>query len=288
MSAKILSGKELSLKIKKDLEEEVNQLIDKGVIPGLAVVIVGDNSASRIYVNGKRKMCAEIGIKSYEYALNGDCSEEELISLIKELNVNEDINGILVQLPLPKHMDESKIIKSIDPNKDVDGFHPESVAGIMLGKPKFIPCTPFGIIEILESNNIQVEGKRCVVIGRSNIVGKPISLLLLAKNATVTMCHSKTLNLNEITKMADILIVAIGIPKFIKKDMVKKDAIVIDVGINRLEDKKIVGDVDFEEVKEVASAITPVPGGVGIMTKIMLMKNTIKAANEKLNGKIKI
>jgi len=278
MSAKILSGKDLALKIKKEIENEVNQLREEGIVPGLAVVIIGDNPASRIYVNGKRKMCAEVGIKSYEYALNRDCSEEEVISLINKLNSNKDINGILVQLPLPKHIDEDKIIKSINPDKDVDGFHPESITGIVRGTPKFIPCTPFGIIEFLNENNIQLEGKKCVVVGRSNIVGKPISFLLLSQNATVTMCHSKTVDLAKVTKQAEILVVAVGKPKFIKKDMVKEGAIVIDVGINRMEDRKIIGDVDFEEVKEVASAITPVPGGVGVMTKVMLMKNTVKAA----------
>ena len=276
--AKILSGKTVSQRIKDELKKEVSELKQKNINPGLAVIIVGDDPASRVYVNNKKKACEEIGIYSEEYALPENTSEEELLSLINELNNKKEINGILVQLPVPKQINEETIINAIDPKKDVDAFHPVNVGKIMVGNFDFVPCTPAGVMELIAESGIDVAGKECVVVGRSNIVGKPQAMLLLHKNGTVTICHSKTKNLKEKTKQADILIAAVGKPNFITGDMIKEGAVVIDVGINRIADKKLVGDVDFESAERVAGAITPVPGGVGPMTIAMLMKNTVKAA----------
>ena len=242
------------------------------------MVIVGDDPASRVYVNNKKKACAECGIYSEEYALPAETSEKELLELIDELNGRANISGILVQLPLPEHINEENIINAIDPKKDVDAFHPVNVGKIMVGNYDFVPCTPAGVMELIKESGIDVCGKECVIVGRSNIVGKPQAMLLLHQNGTVTICHSKTKNLAEKTRQADILVAAVGRPNFITGDMIKPGAVVIDVGINRLENKKLVGDVDFEAAEKIAGAITPVPGGVGPMTIAMLMKNTIKAA----------
>ncbi len=277
MAAKLLDGKSLAAEIREGLRMEVEELKKTGRAPGLAVVIVGDDPASRRYVNNKKKACEHVGITSYEYALPGETSQEELLALVDKLNKDNRIDGILVQLPLPAHLDEKTVIYNIDPKKDVDAFHPFNVGKIMIGEPIFAPCTPAGVMELIKLTGIEVSGKECVVVGRSNIVGKPQSMLLLAENGTVTVCHSKTKDLAEVTKRADILVAAVGKAKLIKGDMVKKGAVVIDVGMNRLEDGTWSGDVDFEEVKEVASAITPVPGGVGPMTIAMLMKNTVTA-----------
>ena len=276
--AKILSGKEVSARIKEELKVEVEELKGKGIQVGLAVIIVGDDPASRVYVNNKKKACADLGIYSEEYALSGDTKEEDLLSLIDELNSKKEISGILVQLPLPKHIDEERVINRINPKKDVDAFHPVNVGKIMQGNYDFVPCTPAGVMELIKESGIDICGKECVVVGRSNIVGKPMSMLLLHKHGTVTICHSRTKDLAEKTRRADILVAAVGIPEFIKGDMVKEGAVVIDVGINRVADKKLVGDVEFESCEKIASAITPVPGGVGPMTIAMLMKNTVKAA----------
>ena len=278
MSAKILSGKEVSARIKMELKEEADKLKSQGIMPGLAVIIVGDDPASRVYVNNKKKACEELGILSEEYALSAETSEEELLALIDRLNVDDKISGILVQLPLPKGLDEEKVINRINPKKDVDAFHPVNVGKIMIGNYDFVPCTPAGVMELIAESGIDICGKECDIVGRSNIVGKPMSMLLLHKHGTVTVCHSRTRDLKEVTKRADILVVAVGIPEFITGDMIKEGAVVIDVGINRLENKKLVGDVEFESAEKVASAITPVPGGVGPMTIAMLMKNTLKAA----------
>lgn len=276
--AQILNGKEVSQRIKQELKCEIQKLKENGINPGLAVIIVGDDPASRVYVNNKKKACEEIGIYSQEYALKEETTQEELLELIDTLNNKKEINGILVQLPVPKHIDEKTIINAIDPKKDVDAFHPVNVGKIMVGDFDFVPCTPAGVMELIKESGIDVSGKECVVVGRSNIVGKPQAMLLLHKNGTVTICHSRTKDLKEKTKSADILVAAVGIPNFITGDMIKEGAVVIDVGINRVEDKKLVGDVEFESAKEKASAITPVPGGVGPMTIAMLMKNTVKAA----------
>ena len=275
---KLLNGKEVSQRIKDELKNEVAELKNKGICPGLAVIIVGDDPASRVYVNNKKKACEEIGILSEEYALSAETSEEELLSLIEKLNNKKEINGILVQLPVPKHINEETIINATSPQKDVDAFHPVNVGKIMVGNFDFLPCTPAGVMELIAESGIDVSGKECVVVGRSNIVGKPQAMLLLHKNGTVTICHSRTKDLAAKTKNADILVAAVGIPEFIKGDMIKEGAVVIDVGINRVADKKLVGDVEFESAEKVASAITPVPGGVGPMTIAMLMKNTVKAA----------
>jgi len=276
--AKILSGKVVSQRIKDELKEEVKELNAKGIFPGLAVIIVGDDPASRVYVNSKKKACEEIGVYSEEYALPAETSEEELLGLVEKLNNEPKINGILVQLPLPKHIDEETIINAISPIKDVDAFHPSNVGKIMIGNYDFLPCTPAGVMELIKESGIDVSGKECVIVGRSNIVGKPQAMLLLHANGTVTICHSRTQDLKSKTKNADILVAAVGIPNFITGDMIKEGAVVIDVGINRIADKKLVGDVEFESAEKVASAITPVPGGVGPMTIAMLMKNTVKAA----------
>ncbi len=276
--AKILSGKEVSARIKEELAKEVEGLKQKGIYPGLAVIIVGDDPASRVYVNSKKKNCEELGIYSEEYALEEKTSEQELLDLIEKLNNKKEINGILVQLPLPKHINEENVINAINPKKDVDAFHPVNVGKIMVGNYDFVPCTPAGVMELIKESGIEISGKECVVVGRSNIVGKPQAMLLLHKNGTVTICHSRTKNLKETLKRADILVAAVGKPNFITADMIKEGAVVIDVGINRIAEKKLVGDVDFEGAVKVASAITPVPGGVGPMTIAMLMKNTVKAA----------
>ncbi len=276
--AKILDGKMVSQRIKDELAQEVTELKAKGINPGLAVIIVGDDPASRVYVNNKKKACEQIGIYSEEYALSEETTQEELLKLIEKLNNDKKINGILVQLPVPKHINEETIINAIKPEKDVDAFHPVNVGKIMVGNFDFVPCTPAGVMELIKESGISVEGKECVIVGRSNIVGKPQAMLLLHQNGTVTICHSRTKNLKEKTLQADILVAAVGIPEFIKGDMIKPGAVVIDVGINRIADKKLVGDVEFESAQKVASAITPVPGGVGPMTIAMLMKNTVKAA----------
>lgn len=276
--AQIIDGKKISKELKDELKEKVAKYKEEGVEITLAVIQVGNDKASSVYVGNKKKACEYIGIKSLSYELEESTTEEELLNLIKELNNRKDVNGILVQLPLPKHINEDKVIETIDAKKDVDGFHPMSVGALSIGKKGFISCTPYGIIELLKRSNIDIDGKECVVIGRSNIVGKPMSMLLLHKNGTVTICHSRTQNLAEKTKKADILVAAVGIPNFIKGDMIKEGAVVIDVGINRIAPKKLVGDVEFESAEKVAGAITPVPGGVGPMTIAMLMKNTLKAA----------
>lgn len=276
--AKILSGKEVSARVKSELKTEVEALAAKGTMPGLAVVIVGDDSASKVYVANKEKACAELGMYSEKYALPAETTEEELLALIEKLNNDDNIHGILVQLPLPKHLDDKTIINNIRPEKDVDAFHPTNVGRIMIGDFDFVPCTPAGIMELIHESGVEVEGKECVVIGRSNIVGKPMSMLLLHENGTVTVCHSRTKELKEQTKRADILVAAVGIPKFVTADMVKEGAVVIDVGMDRDENGKLCGDVDFDSVEPVAGAITPVPGGVGPMTIAMLMRNTVTAA----------
>lgn len=275
--ATIIDGKLVSAAVKKSVADEVNVLKEKGITPGLAVIIVGDDPASRVYVNNKKKACAEVGFYSEEYALPADTTMQELLEVIDVLNKRVDINGILCQLPLPKHLDEKAVIDYIDSKKDVDAFSPVNVGKIMIGDYDFLPCTPAGVMELLSYYNIEVEGKECVVIGRSNIVGKPMSMLLLHKNGTVTVCHSRTKNLKEVTSRADILVAAVGKAEFVTADMVKEGAVVIDVGMNR-KDGKLCGDVKFDEVSKKASFITPVPGGVGPMTIGMLMKNTLKAA----------
>ncbi len=280
----LLKGKEVAQKTREKLKEEVAELKEKGINPKLAVIMVGDDSASQIYVRNKSKVCNEIGIEFDEYLLPEKTKQKELLELIEKLNDDKTINGILLQSPIPQHLDINEAFRTISPEKDVDGFHPTNVGKLVLGQDTFISCTPFGIMKIFEDYNINLEGKNAVVIGRSNIVGKPMSQCLLNKNATVTICHSRTKNLPEITKQADIVVAAIGKPCFVTADMVKEDAIVIDVGINRGEDGKIKGDVDFENVKEKASYITPVPGGVGPMTIAMLMTNVVKAAKEQNNG----
>ena len=280
--AKILSGKIVSARVKDELKKEVEELSQRGKQTGLAVVLVGYDSASKVYVRNKEKACEEVGIYSEVHRLSANTSEEELLKLINELNENDKIDGILVQLPLPKHLDDKVIIDNIKPEKDVDAFHPSNVGKIMIGDYDFLPCTPAGIMELIHESGVEVDGKTCVVIGRSNIVGKPMSMLLLHENGTVTTCHSHTKNLAEVTKSADILVAAVGIPKFVKADMVKPGAVVIDVGMDRDENGKLCGDVDFNEVEPVAGAITPVPGGVGPMTIAMLMRNTVTASKKKL------
>lgn len=273
----IIDGKKVSAQVKEQVRIETEELVKKGIKPGLAVIIVGDDPASRVYVNNKKKACEKVGFLSKEFALPATTTQEELLALVNELNEDKEINGILCQLPLPKGLDEKAVIEAISPLKDVDAFHASNVGKIMIGDYDFLPCTPAGVMEMLHSYNIPVEGKECVVIGRSNIVGKPMAMLLLHENGTVTITHSRTKNLKEVTKRADILVAAIGKPKFVTADMVKEGAVVIDVGMNRDENGKLCGDVDFENVKEKCSAITPVPGGVGPMTIAVLMKNTLKA-----------
>ena len=276
--AEIINGKEIAAAVRQDAAKEVQALSEKGIRPGLAVVIVGDDPASRIYVNNKKKACQEIGVYSEEHALPATTTQEELLRLIQELNGRKEINGILVQSPLPCGLDEKAVVENIDPQKDVDAFHAVNVGKIMIGDFHFLPCTPAGVIELLDRSGVSIEGKHCVVVGRSNIVGKPMAMLLLHRNGTVTMCHSRTKDLAAICRQADILVAAVGKPKFITKDMVKPGAAVIDVGMDRDENGKLCGDVDFDTVKEIAGYITPVPGGVGPMTIAMLMKNVVCAA----------
>jgi len=275
--AEIINGKEISAALKDDLKAEVAALKEAGKSCCLAVIQVGCDPASSVYVGNKKKACAYIGIESRSYELPEETTEEELLALVAKLNADDTVHGILCQLPLPKHICEDHIIKAISPHKDVDGFHPQNVGALVIGQQGFVSCTPAGIIELLHRSNIQIDGKHCVVVGRSNIVGKPMALLMLRENATVTVCHSHTKNLQEICKEADILIVAIGKPKFIDHTYVKEGAVVIDVGIHRGEDNKLCGDVDFDDVAGHTGAITPVPGGVGPMTIAMLMKNCVEA-----------
>ena len=277
--AEIIDGKFVSSEVRKNISSEVKEFINAtNVTPGLAVILVGNNPASAVYVRNKHKACLDVGMNSYEITMDEKTTEDELLAKIDELNSDPKVHGILVQLPLPKHISEEKVINRISPEKDVDAFHPTNVGKIVSGKYEFIPCTPAGIMELLHFYNVEISGKECVVIGRSNIVGKPMALLLLAENGTVTVCHSRTKNLSDVTKRADILVVAIGKPNFVSADMVKPGAVVIDVGINRKEDGKLCGDVDFTAVEPIASMITPVPGGVGPMTITMLLKNTLTAA----------
>ena len=281
--AVILDGKAVSAKVKEEVKAEVEALKKQGVSVGLAVIIVGNNPASRTYVNNKKKACEAAGIVSEEYALPEETTQEELLALVRELNQKDSINGILCQLPLPKQLDEEAVIAAISDKKDVDAFSAVNVGHIMIGDYTFLPCTPAGIMEILRHYNIDVAGKECVVIGRSNIVGKPMAMLLLHQNGTVTICHSKTKNLKDVTSRADILVAAVGIPHFVTADMVKEGAVVIDVGMDRDENGKLCGDVDFAAVEPKASYITPVPGGVGPMTIATLLKNTVTAAKQQ-NG----
>ncbi len=279
--AKIIDGKLISQQIKDELKEKVSTIKTAGIEIGMAVIQVGNDPASSVYVGNKKKACAYIGIRSESYELPEETTQEELISLIERLNVDDKIQGILVQLPVPKHINEDAVIQAISPLKDVDGFHPQSVGALSIGRPGFVSCTPAGIIELLKRSDIEIAGKECVVIGRSNIVGKPMAMLLLREHGTVTVCHSRTKNLREVTKRADILVVAVGKPKMIDASYVKEGAVVIDVGIHRDASNKLCGDVDFASVEPVASAITPVPGGVGPMTIAMLMSNCVKAQSLK-------
>lgn len=285
MSAKILDGKAVSQRIKDELKTEVEALKKEGIKPALAVIIVGDDPASKVYVRNKKIACEYCGIESLEFALPAETTQEELLALIEKLNNDNNVSGILCQLPLPKDLDEEAVINAISPLKDVDAFHPVNVGKIMIGNFDFLPCTPAGVMELIAESGIEISGKKCVVVGRSNIVGKPMSMLLLHKNGTVTVCHSRTKDLKAECLEADILVAAVGVPELITGDMVKEGAVVIDVGINRLADKRLVGDVNFEEAKNRASAITPVPGGAGPMTIAMLMKNAVKAAVLNKTGK---
>lgn len=275
--AQIIDGKKISQEIKDELKQKVALYKEQGTEIALAVIQVGQDPASTVYVGNKKKACEYIGIQSVAYELPEETTEEELLKIIDQLNHDDSIYGILVQLPVPAHMNEDHIIRAIDPKKDVDGFHPQSVGALSIGQPGFVSCTPAGIIQLLHRSGISIKGKECVVIGRSNIVGKPMALLLLRENGTVTVCHSKTENLAEVTKRADILVAAVGKPKMIDASYVKEGAVVIDVGIHRNENNKLCGDVDFESVEPIASAITPVPGGVGPMTIAMLMHNCVEA-----------
>ena len=278
----LINGKELAKKIRGELKLEVDNLRKDGIIPKLAVIMVGNDKASEVYVRNKSKACNEIGIEFEEFLLDSNIKQEELIELIKKLNNRKDVHGILLQSPIPEHLNIREAFDTIDYRKDVDGFNPINIGKLAIGEDAFVSCTPYGVIKMLEEYNIPIEGKRAVIIGRSNIVGKPLIQCLLNKNATVTICHSRTKNIDEITKEADILIAALGKPKFVKENMVKENAVVIDVGINRNEEGKLVGDVDFENVSKKASYITPVPGGVGPMTIAMLMNNVVKATKNAL------
>lgn len=275
--AKIIDGKQISLDIKNELKEKVAKYKEQGIEITLAVVKVGNDPASAVYVRNKEKACEYVGINSKTLALPEETTEEEFLNVVKELNEDKNVNGILVQLPLPKHIDESKVLLTIDSTKDVDGFHPVNVGKMVIGEDTFLPCTPAGIIEMIKRTDIDIEGKECVVIGRSNIVGKPMAMLMLKENATVTIAHSRTKDLKEVTKRADIIVAAIGKAKFVTADYVKEGAVVIDVGMDRDENGKLCGDVDFESVSKVASAITPVPGGVGPMTVTMLLVNCLRS-----------
>ena len=280
--AVLIDGKAISKQIKDELREEVAVLKERGIEPCLAVIQVGQDPASCVYVNNKKKACEYIGIKSLSYEVEETISETELLQIIDDLNAAADVNGILVQLPLPKHIDENKVIQAIHPSKDVDGFHPETVGNMCIGTRGFLPCTPAGVIQLLKRSDIEISGKECVVVGRSNIVGKPMAILLLRENATVTITHSRTKDLKEVCKRADILVAALGKPKFITADYVKEGAVVIDVGIHRNENNKLCGDVDFEDVIDKVSAITPVPGGVGPMTIAMLMNNCVETVRKQV------
>lgn len=278
---KIIDGKETAILLCEQVKEKVDTLLKKGIEPCLAVIIVGDDPASRVYVNNKKKKCALIGIKSLEFALDGTITQEELLHLIEKLNADDSVDGILCQLPLPKHIDEKAVIEAIDPQKDVDCFCNVNVGKLWTDEAVFMPCTPAGVMKLLERYEIDVSGKNCVIVGRSNIVGKPLAALMLGADATVTVCHSKTGNLKDICRSADILVAAVGRADFISEDMVKDGAVVIDVGINRLENGKLCGDVDFDAVSKKASFITPVPGGCGPMTIAVLMENTVKACESR-------
>ena len=283
--AVIIDGKLVSQKTRENIKAQVEEFkVNNGIVPGLAVIVVGNNPASAVYVRNKHKATMEVGMNSYQIELPEDTCEDVLLEKIAEFNSDPSVNGILVQLPLPRHISEKKVIAAISPNKDVDAFHPQNVGRIMIGDYDLLPCTPAGIMKLIDFYGISVEGKRCVVIGRSNIVGKPMAHLLLERNGTVTVCHSKTNNLYDITRDADIVVVAIGKAKFLTSKMIKQGAVVIDVGINRDENGKLVGDVDFESASEVASYITPVPGGVGPMTISMLLENTLTAAKKQLGS----
>lgn len=281
--AKIIDGKKISLEIKDEVKNDVAKLLEKGIEPCLAVILVGENPASQVYVRNKKKACEYVGIKSLSYELSAETTEDELLGLIDKLNNDNACNGILVQLPLPKHIDEEKVLLAINPEKDVDGFHPYNVGLLSIGNAVLKACTPAGCIELLKRSGIEISGKKCVVLGRSNIVGKPVSMLLTAENGTVTLCHSKTKNLPEVIKNAEIIVAALGKPKFVKGDMISEGSVIIDVGINRMENGKLCGDVDFDECEKKAEFITPVPGGVGPMTIAMLMKNCLCAAKQQ-NG----
>jgi methylenetetrahydrofolate dehydrogenase (NADP+)/methenyltetrahydrofolate cyclohydrolase len=276
--ALIIDGKKISGEIKDELKEKVAKLTEGGVQITLAVIQVGNDPASSVYVGNKKKACEYIGIRSLSYELSENTTQEELLTLVDKLNSDPSVDGILVQLPLPSHIDEDLVIKTIVPAKDVDGFHPQSVGALSIGQKGFVSCTPAGVIQLLKRSGIEIEGKECVIIGRSNIVGKPMALLMLRENATVTICHSRTTNLKEVAKRADILIVAIGKPLFVNREFIKENAVVIDVGIHRDADNKLCGDVDYSDVIELVSAITPVPGGVGPMTIAMLMNNCVESA----------
>jgi methylenetetrahydrofolate dehydrogenase (NADP+) / methenyltetrahydrofolate cyclohydrolase len=278
---KIIDGKEIAARMRRDIGDEVARLKDRGTTPGLAVVLVGEDPASRVYVSMKEKACADAGIFSDEHKLPAQTSETELLALIDRLNRDERIDGILVQLPLPDHIDESKVLEAISPHKDADGFHPYNVGRLVTGNPLFQPCTPYGVMKMLEFTGVDLAGKEVVVVGRSNIVGKPVALMCLAKHATVTLCHSRTRDLPAVVGRADVLIAAVGRPEMIRGEWLKEGAVVIDVGVNRVGEKKLVGDVDFEGAKGRASAITPVPGGVGPMTITMLLYNTVESAKRR-------
>lgn len=281
---RILDGKKTAQKVKDALKERVEQLKKDGLTPGLAVIIVGNDSASRVYVNNKKKACEYVGIHSEEYALPEETTQDELISLVKRLNEKADIHGILCQLPLPKHINEEAVINAIDPQKDVDAFHPINVGKIMIGNFDFLPCTPAGVMELIDESGIDLTGKHCVVVGRSNIVGKPQAMLLLHRNATVTICHSKTENLSQVCRTADVLVVAVGRAKMVDESYIKEGAVVIDVGMDRDENGKLCGDVDFDSACKKAGYITPVPGGVGPMTIATLMKNAVTAAEKSISA----
>lgn len=286
MSARVLSGKEISAAVRQDIAAKARDLEQRtGVTPGLAVVIVGEDPASQVYVRNKEKGCAEVGFYSEMHRMGAETTTEELLAKLEEIKANPKIHGILVQLPLPEQIDEKAVLMAIPPQMDVDAFHPENVGHIMIGDYHFLPCTPAGVMKMLEYAEIPVAGKECVIVGRSNIVGKPMAMLLLQANGTVTVCHSHTENLEEVTRRADILVAAVGKAHFITADMVKEGAVVIDVGINRLDTGKLAGDVDFAAVSEKAAAITPVPGGVGVMTITMLLENALKAAELQAQGR---
>jgi methylenetetrahydrofolate dehydrogenase (NADP+)/methenyltetrahydrofolate cyclohydrolase len=281
MSATIIDGKSIAAEIENELRSEVESLKSQDIEPGLAVILVGDDPASKVYVGRKKKACERLGIKSFEYTLPADTSEDYVLNLVAELNSRKDVNGILVQLPLPEQIDSKKVLIAIDPAKDVDGFHPMNVGSLFVDESPLPPCTPAGVMELLARTGVELKGKHAVVVGRSNIVGKPVAIMLLKQHATVTICHSRTVNLPDVCRSADVLVAAVGKPEMIKGDWIKPGAVVIDVGVNRL-DSGLVGDVEFAGASQIASAITPVPGGVGPMTIAMLMRNTIKATRSQI------